>query len=111
MANTITLTGFVQDEPETREDTGKFRIAFFDGKDKEGNPLYSYQTVKVFKFSSLPSKGNLVIVTGRLHKFKYNDKYYDEILCNYDGWALVQRRPKEEQADEPIAENSDDIPF
>ena len=110
MANTVTLTGFVADEPQIKNNIGKFRISFFDEKDKEGNKLYSYQTVKVFDFTSLPVKGNLVLITGKLHKFKYNDKYFDEIQCNYDGWALVQRKQKEVEADEPI-EESDEIPF
>lgn len=94
MANTVTLTGFVDDEPQTKNNVGRFSISFFDGKDKDGNPVYSHQTVKVFDFSALPEKGNLVLVTGKLHKFKYNEKIYDEIHCNYDGWATVQRRPK-----------------
>lgn len=111
MANTVVLTGFVADEPQVKDNVGKFQISFFDGKDKDGNGLYSYQTIKVYDFSALPEKGDLVLITGRLHKFKYNEKYYDEIRCNYDGWAKIQRRPKEEQSDEPIEESSDTIPF
>lgn len=92
MPNSVTLSGFVADEPQVKDNMCRFSISFFDGKDSNGDVIKSYQTIKVFDFSAMPKKGDLVIVSGKLHKFKYKDKIYDEVLCNYDGWAVIQRR-------------------
>ena len=112
MANFITLTGFVANEPQTKGTTGKFSVHFYDTK-REGNPVYSYMTVKVFDFSSLPKKGDIVNVIGTFHKYTWNEKEYCEIWCNYDGWSKVERRTKEssEAVDEPVGSTSEDIPF
>lgn len=112
MANFIALTGFVTSEPQTKGNVAKFSIKFYDTK-KDGNAVYSFMTVKVFDYSSIPAKDDIVSVTGSFHKYKWQEKEYCEVWCNYDGWAKVERRPKEGSHDkEPVAEpESADIPF
>lgn len=94
MANFISLTGFVSNEPQAKGNVGKFSIKFYDTK-KDGKAVYSFMTVKVFDYSSLPVKDEIVNVVGTFHKFTWQEKEYCEVWCNYDGWSKIERRNKE----------------
>lgn len=112
MSNFIALTGFVANEPQVKGNAGRFSLHFYDTK-RDNNPVYSYISVKVYDFSSLPKKGDLVNVVGSFHKYSWNDKECTEIWCNYDGWSKVERRPpKEKQANsKDAADNqSEELP-
>lgn len=77
--NYIALSGTVY-EPQMNKGTASFNLSVYRGKDED--PKYFTIRVKIFKCKMNLRKGMKITVFGRLDTYKYNDKYYTEVLCN-----------------------------
>lgn len=113
--NTVIISGRVQ--KDIKRDQGKvsFDISVYDGKDREGNARYFYITVKAFADRAVTEVPGLVagadcMVYGRIHKFKYNEKYYTEISAAMSDCRCASR-PQSQPYQRQDGGSNDSIPF
>ena len=126
MKNTVTLVGFVGNNPEVREtsDSATFAtlsLATTRGfKDNKGNRQSETEWHRITCFNGLgriiaqhATKGMLVSVRGRLHYTRWTDRegierYGCEIIAD-DVQFLSRPRQESSSAEQPA--NDDDVPF
>ncbi len=88
----VTVSGYVQKDIKLGEKSTTFQISNYKGKDKDGKSQYQYITVKAIATDLSISEGDQVIVSGELDIFKYNDKYYTQVVAFKDGIGVIGRK-------------------
>lgn len=96
--NTVTISGYVKNVRYGNTGNTAFQLAVSRGKDRNGESKGTmYWRVKVFGTVDF-LEGDRVIVHGSLDKFEYNEKMYEEILCNAHDIALIERFTQKSQS-------------
>lgn len=85
----VTISGYVQKDVKKTDKTTTFQISNYKGKDKDGKNQYQYVTVKVISPDIQVGDGDQVIVRGELDIFKYNEKYYTQVVAFKDGVGII----------------------
>lgn len=104
--NSIVLSGRIASDVKANNGTASFDLCVKKKKDKDGITPVFYVRVKVFRCEYIEKlqKGVPVMLSGQLDIYKYNDKYYTEVLCN--SWDLAfaevgNNRYQQERQQEP----------
>lgn len=101
----VQISGYVQKDIKRTETATRFQISNYKGK-RDDKAEYQYVTISVRDSQFQVSEGDRVIVYGELDIFKYNEKYYTQVVAFKENVGIIYGDNSKQAKSE-----SDEIPF